>query len=41
MEKLHEIGWWEGPDWLFDESNWQKQDEYFEEVSKEVHNEIR
>ena len=21
VEKLHEIGWWEGPDWLFDESN--------------------
>ena len=41
MEKLHEIGWWEGPEWLFDESNWPKQVQYFEEVSKEVHDEIK
>ena len=42
VEKLHEIGWWEGPDWLFDESNCPKQDEYFEEVqSKDVHDEIK
>ena len=40
-EKLHEIGWWEGPDWLFDKSNWPKQDEYFEEVRTEVHDEIK
>ena len=41
VEKLYEIGWWEGPDWLCDESNWPKQDEYFEEVRKEVHDEIK
>ena len=41
MEKLYEIGWWERPDWLCDESNWPKQDEYFEEESKQVHDEIK
>ena len=41
LEKLHEIRWWEGPAWLCDESNWPKQDAYFEEVSKEVHDEIK
>ena len=29
VEKLYDIGWWEGPDRLCDELNWPKQDEYF------------